>query len=119
MPVCDLVERVGASQPAISRHLRLLKDASIVDVLEAPSDRRLHVYRLRREPFVEIEAWLARVHDDWHRQQIRASPKFIPSAHDQPSRPRALPRRPSDLPEDPKPPRTRRKRRDDDNQDHR
>ena len=119
MPVCDLVLRVGASQPLISRHLRLLREAGIVDVLDSLSDRRLHIYRLRRDPFIEIEAWLARVRDDWHRQQIRASPNFIPSAHDQARRPRAVPRRPLMVPPDPKPPRTRRKRQDNENQDRR
>ena len=116
MPVCDLVLRVGASQPSISRHLRLLREAGVVDVLDSLSDRRLRVYRLRRDAFIEIEAWLAQVRGDWHRQQIRASPNFIPSAHDLARQPRAIPRRPLISPPDPKPPRTRRKRRDNENQ---
>ncbi len=108
LPVCDLVRLLRASQPALSRHLRLLREAGMVEVLDSPADRRLRIYRLRREPFAEIEAWLARVRDDWHRQQVRASTSFIPSARDGLARPRPEARRPPIGPPDPQPPRSRR-----------
>lgn len=110
LPVCDLVPLLGLSQPAISRHLRLLREAGMVEVLDSPVDRRLRIYRLRREPFIEIEAWLARVRDDWHRQQVRASTSFIASAQDGLRRARPESRRPPIGPADPKPPRSRRRK---------
>ena len=55
-PVGDLVDRIGASQPAVSKHLRVLRDAGLVDV-RADAQRRL--YRLRTEPLRELDEWLS------------------------------------------------------------
>jgi DNA-binding transcriptional ArsR family regulator len=55
-PVGDLVERVGLSQPGVSKHLRLLREAGLVEV-RVDAQRRL--YRVRAEPLAEIDAWLA------------------------------------------------------------
>ena len=54
-PVGDLVADLGISQPAVSKHLRVLRDAGLVDV-RADAQRRL--YRLRPEPLREIDEWL-------------------------------------------------------------
>jgi DNA-binding transcriptional ArsR family regulator len=50
-----LVERLAISQPSISKHLRVLRDAGLVRV-RADGQRRL--YSLRPEPLVELDAWL-------------------------------------------------------------
>jgi len=55
-PVGDLVERLGMSQPLVSKHLRVLRDAGLVDV-RADAQRRL--YRLTPEPLAELDEWLA------------------------------------------------------------
>jgi len=55
-PVGELVERLGLSQPTVSKHLRVLKDAGLVEV-RADAQRRL--YRIRPEPLVELDDWLA------------------------------------------------------------
>src|SRR5688572_28498969 len=55
-PVGELVGELAMAQPAVSKHLRVLRDAGLVDV-RADAQRRL--YRLRLEPLQEIEAWLA------------------------------------------------------------
>ncbi len=55
-PVGDLVAQLGASQPAVSKHLRVLREAGLVEV--RPDGQR-RVYRLRPEPLAEIDAWLA------------------------------------------------------------
>jgi DNA-binding transcriptional ArsR family regulator len=44
------------SQPAVSKHLRVLKDAGLVEV-RADAQRRL--YRIRPEPLAELDVWLA------------------------------------------------------------
>jgi DNA-binding transcriptional ArsR family regulator len=54
-PVGDLVQGLGASQPAVSKHLRVLRDAGLVEV-RADGQRRL--YRLRSEPLQEVDEWL-------------------------------------------------------------
>ena len=54
-PVHVLVERVALSQPAVSKHLRVLRDAGLVSV-RADGQRRL--YRIRTEPLVELDEWL-------------------------------------------------------------
>src|SRR5882762_5222266 len=54
-PVGDLVHDLGTSQPAVSKHLRVLRDAGLVEV-RADAQRRL--YRLRTEPLQEVDEWL-------------------------------------------------------------
>lgn len=56
LPVGDLVARLGMSQPLVSKHLRVLKDAGLVRV-RADAQRRL--YRLAPEPLAELDEWLA------------------------------------------------------------
>ena len=44
------------SQPAVSKHLRVLREAGLV---EARVDEQRRLYRLRPEPLRELDAWLA------------------------------------------------------------
>src|SRR5215469_8444753 len=62
LPVGDLVIRLGLSQPAVSKHLRVLRDAGMVTV-RADAQRRL--YRIRPEPLAELDAWLASYRALW------------------------------------------------------
>jgi DNA-binding transcriptional ArsR family regulator len=55
-PVGDLVVRLRLSQPGVSKHLRVLRDAGLVEV-RPDAQRRL--YRLRPDPLREIDEWLA------------------------------------------------------------
>jgi DNA-binding transcriptional ArsR family regulator len=61
-PVHALVERVALSQPAVSKHLRVLRDAGLVTV-RADGQRRL--YRIRPEPLVELDEWLEPYREMW------------------------------------------------------
>src|ERR671928_1559722 len=61
-PVGELVDRVGLSQPAVSKHLRVLKEAGLVEA-RAEAQRRL--YRIRPEPLAELDAWLASYRKLW------------------------------------------------------
>jgi DNA-binding transcriptional ArsR family regulator len=54
-PVGDLVARLDLSQPTVSKHLRVLREAGLVEV-RAEAQRRL--YRIRPEPLAEIDEWL-------------------------------------------------------------
>ena len=61
-PVGELVDRVGLSQPAVSKHLRVLKDAGLV---EARPDAQRRLYRIRPEPLADLDAWLASYRKLW------------------------------------------------------
>src|SRR5437667_4875194 len=54
-PVGDLVAELAVSQPAISKHLRILREAGLVDVR---SDAQRRLYRVRAEPLQAVDAWL-------------------------------------------------------------
>jgi DNA-binding transcriptional ArsR family regulator len=53
--VGELVERLTISQPGVSKHLRVLRDAGLVNVR---TDAQRRWYGLRPEPLSEIDAWL-------------------------------------------------------------
>ena len=61
-PVGQLAARLGRSQPGVSKHLRVLRDAGLVAV-RADGQRRL--YRVKPEPLVELDAWIATYRDLW------------------------------------------------------
>jgi DNA-binding transcriptional ArsR family regulator len=54
-PVSDIGERLGIQQPQVSKHLRVLKEAGLVDVEPRGQQR---VYQLRAQPLRELDAWL-------------------------------------------------------------
>jgi DNA-binding transcriptional ArsR family regulator len=54
-PVGELVDALSVSQPAVSKHLRVLKDAGVV---ESRVDAQRRLYRVRPEPLRDIDAWL-------------------------------------------------------------
>jgi DNA-binding transcriptional ArsR family regulator len=60
--VGELVERLGLSQPGVSKHLRVLREAGLVSV--RPDGRR-RWYGLRAEPLAELDAWLAPYRKLW------------------------------------------------------
>jgi DNA-binding transcriptional ArsR family regulator len=62
LPVGELVDRLGLSQPLVSKHLRVLKDAGLVQV-RGDAQRRL--YRIRPEPLAELDAWLTPYRELW------------------------------------------------------
>jgi len=64
-PVGDLVAHLGISQPAVSKHLRVLRDAGLVDVT---ADAQRRVYRVRAEPLREIDEWLTPYRKAWRKR---------------------------------------------------
>ena len=63
--VGDLVAEIGISQPSMSKHLRVLRDAGLVEV-RTEAQRR--VYRLRPEPLREIDEWLRPYRVAWSKR---------------------------------------------------
>jgi DNA-binding transcriptional ArsR family regulator len=61
-PVNELVEQLRLSQPGVSKHLRVLREAGLVSV--RPDGQR-RWYGLRAEPLAELDAWLAPYREFW------------------------------------------------------
>ena len=65
----ELAAALSVSPPVISRHLRVLRTRGLVEEERADaSDSRLRLYRLRREPFTDLHAWLDQVEAFWKEQ---------------------------------------------------
>ncbi len=61
-PVGDMVDQLGLRQPQVSKHLRVLSEAGLVDVRV---DAQRRIYALRPAPLQEMEAWLERYRRIW------------------------------------------------------
>jgi DNA-binding transcriptional ArsR family regulator len=60
--VGELVAELSATQPAVSKHLRVLREAGLV---EARADEQRRLYRLSPGPLRELDAWLAPYRQAW------------------------------------------------------
>jgi DNA-binding transcriptional ArsR family regulator len=60
--VGEIERRLRMSQPTVSKHLRVLREAGFV---ESTVDAQRRLYRLRPEPFQEVDAWLAQFRRFW------------------------------------------------------
>ena len=60
--VNELVAPFGLSQPTISKHLKVLEGAGLI---ERSVEGRIHRFRLRQKPLREAERWIARHHAFW------------------------------------------------------
>jgi DNA-binding transcriptional ArsR family regulator len=61
-PVGELVERLRISQPGVSKHLRVLREAGLVQVRR---DAQRRWYQLRAEPLAEVDKWLTPYRQLW------------------------------------------------------
>jgi len=61
-PVGDMAHRLGLRQPQVSKHLRVLSDAGLVDVRV---DAQRRIYALRAAPLKELEVWIERYRRVW------------------------------------------------------
>ncbi len=61
-PVGDLVGILGLSQPAVSKHLKVLRSAGLV---ESRTDAQRRIYRVRPEPLREVDEWLEPYRQRW------------------------------------------------------
>jgi DNA-binding transcriptional ArsR family regulator len=61
-PVGELVHALAVSQPAVSKHLRILREAGLV---EARIDGQRRVYRVSPGPLRELDRWLAPYREMW------------------------------------------------------
>jgi DNA-binding transcriptional ArsR family regulator len=61
-PVGYLVDQLTLTQPTVSKHLRILREAGLVEVRQ---DAQRRWYRLRPEPLAEIDSWLEPYRQLW------------------------------------------------------
>ncbi len=67
-PVGELVKLLGLSQPGVSKHLRLLREAGLVHVRR---DGQRRWYELSPEPLAELDAWLQPYRELWENRLDR------------------------------------------------
>jgi DNA-binding transcriptional ArsR family regulator len=82
-PVGELVDALGLSQPAVSKHLRILKAAGLV-IVRPEAQRRL--YQLRPEPLSALDGWLAPYRELWE-QRLDALERHLDTMPDGPAGP--------------------------------
>jgi DNA-binding transcriptional ArsR family regulator len=61
----ELASALKVPRPAMSRHLRVLRQSGLVSEREPAHDARVRLYRLERRRFGELRAWLTEVEGFW------------------------------------------------------
>jgi DNA-binding transcriptional ArsR family regulator len=64
----ELASQLEVSPPALSRHLRILRDSRLVEEVADDADGRVSIYRLRREVFSRLRTWVDVVETFWQEQ---------------------------------------------------
>jgi DNA-binding transcriptional ArsR family regulator len=80
--VSELVARLKLSQPGVSKHLRVLREAGLVDVR---ADGRRRWYGLRPEPLEEVDKWLEPYREFWS-NRLDALERHLRENHERSSR---------------------------------
>lgn len=93
-PVSDIARAFPVSRPAVSKHLRLLRQATLVRERRAGRNR---YYRLNPEPLADVDRWLDPYREFWQTRLERLK-AYVESQHDEPTsrerrRPERRPRR--------------------------
>ncbi|HTQ53506.1 MAG TPA: metalloregulator ArsR/SmtB family transcription factor [Bryobacteraceae bacterium] len=94
--VGEIERQLHMPQPAVSKHLRVLRDAGFV---ESTVDAQRRLYRLKPEPLREVDAWLAPFRRFWsahvdalERHLNRIDPAIPPKSKTKEKTPRPKPR---------------------------
>ena len=80
--VGDIEEHLQLPQPSISKHLRVLREAGLV---ESRVDAQRRLYRIRPEPLIEIDAWLEPFRRLWS-VHVDALERHLDRLHPPPTR---------------------------------
>ncbi len=72
----ELAEDIGASPSALSRHLKLLLEASIVTDERVPEDARVRLFRLRPGSLAGVQAYLDQLQAEW-RDQLESFKRHV------------------------------------------
>ncbi len=71
-PVGEIAGRLGLHQPQVSKHLRVLNDAGLVEFRRAAQTR---IYRLNAKPLMALDSWLGRYRGMWKRERSAKADK--------------------------------------------
>jgi DNA-binding transcriptional ArsR family regulator len=85
--VGDIEEQLRLSQPSVSKHLRVLREAGFV---ECRVDAQRRLYRVSAEPLMEVDAWLAPFRRFWS-GHLDALERHLDRVHGTPRRKRKKP----------------------------
>ena len=69
-PAGELARAIGLTPPAMSRHLRTLRQSGLVEEDHDGFDARLRIYRLRPEPMADLKEWLEETERMWSEQLL-------------------------------------------------
>lgn len=69
-PAGELAREIGVTPPAMSRHLKALKESGLVEESHPPFDARVRIYALRPEPMVHLLQWLEDAERLWSEQLL-------------------------------------------------
>ena len=64
----DLAQAIGLPAPAMSRHLRVLRQSGLVEESHPEFDARVRIYALRPAPIAELREWLDETETMWAEQ---------------------------------------------------
>lgn len=64
----ELADELGLSAPAMSRHLRVLRETGLVERAFDDDDARANIYRLKPEKFMQLRSWLDEIEQFWSLQ---------------------------------------------------
>lgn len=82
-PAGELARLVGLSAPAMSRHLRTLRESGLVKESHAEFDARVRIYELQPDPMRALRGWLEQSERLWT-EQLSAFKRFVERAADDP-----------------------------------
>jgi DNA-binding transcriptional ArsR family regulator len=72
----ELAAAAGLSAPAMSRHLRSLLEAGVIEDERVPDDARVRVFRLRPQSLVAVQAFLDQLEAEWD-VQLRSFKRHV------------------------------------------
>jgi DNA-binding transcriptional ArsR family regulator len=67
-PASEIANAMGLSPPAMSRHLRILRQGGLVEESHPEFDARVRIYRLKPAPMRELRFWLEETEELWSEQ---------------------------------------------------
>jgi DNA-binding transcriptional ArsR family regulator len=76
----EVAEALAISRPAMSKHLRILRAAGLVEQTTPEHDARVRTISLRRQPFVHLREWIEEVEGFWA-EQLGAFKAYAESKH--------------------------------------
>jgi len=72
----ELAQVTGMSQPAMSRHLKILLTSGLVEDERVPEDARVRLFKLQPESLVAVQAFLDQLQAEW-RAQLRSFKRHV------------------------------------------